>query len=77
MALENEYAHVIANKSTLEVTLYGQRCTNSQKTKKAIDLIDKLNKGETCKELEVIFNIIRWLYNEKVTLDKEIEIIKY
>ncbi len=77
LAFENEYAHVIANKSTLEVTLYGQRCTNSQKTKKAVDLIDKLNSGETCKELEVIFNIIRWLYNEKVTLDKEIEIIKY
>ena len=76
LAFENEYAHVIANKSTLEVTLYGQRCTNSQKTKKAVDLIDKLNSGETCKELEVIFNIIRWLYNEKVTLDKEIEIIK-
>ncbi len=47
-----------------------------KKQKKAVDLIDKLNSGETCKELEVIFNIIRWLYNEKVTLDKEIEIIK-
>ena len=76
LADENSNAHVIANNSTLEVTLYGQRCENKEKTKNAIHLIDKLNKNESCRELEIIFNIIKWLYDEDTKLDEEIEIIK-
>lgn len=77
LAYGNEYAHVIANRNTLEVTLYGKRFKDkNKKTKKSIELIDNLNNGISCKELDIIFDIIRWLYDQQVTLDNEIEIIK-
>ena len=78
LAEENPFSRVIANKQTLEVTLYGERCSNSIKTKKAIELVENLKGKDTNdkREVNIIRNIVKWLYDEETVLDEEIEIIK-
>ena len=79
LAEKNPYSRVIANKQTLEVTLYGERCSNSIKTKKAIGLIEEVKKNTNDsekREVKIVNDIIKWIYDEEVLLDNEINIIK-
>lgn len=75
----NKNAYVIANENTLEDTLYNKRVSDSSKTIQAIKLIESVKKStlkSNDKAINIVYNIIKWIYDEPRTLDEKIHVIK-